>query len=285
MAASVFEAAESYLRGRAESGAREIDVFWRHANANGRAWLVETSAGKAAAFAILRAQEGDAISWSVVHPDFRSRGIATALLGHVEADARRSGARSLKVGTFAEDAAAVELFQRLGFHESRHFFHMRLDLDEAPAPASWPPGISLSTFRREDARAFHSALQEAFAEEWGFMPLPFEEWERMRLEAPDTDTSLWFIAREGDEIAGVARCNTSKEAGGWIGAIGVRRPWRNRGIGLALLRHAFSEFHRRGEPHVNLGVDSENPTGATQLYEKAGMRVLNEDIVYEKDLT
>src|SRR5919204_2041894 len=57
VAASVFEAAESYLRGRAESGAREIDVFWRHANANGRAWLVETSAGKAAAFAILRAQE------------------------------------------------------------------------------------------------------------------------------------------------------------------------------------------------------------------------------------
>jgi mycothiol synthase len=66
--------------------------------------------------------------------------------------------------------------------------------------------------------------------------------------------------------------------------LGVRTPWRKRGIGLALLQHAFTEFHRRGEPHVGLGVDADNPTGATRLYEKAGMQVLTEDIVFEKEL-
>jgi mycothiol synthase len=45
------------------------------------------------------------------------------------------------------------------------------------------------------------------------------------------------------------------------------------------------EFHRRGESHVGLGVDVQNPSGATRLYERAGMRVINEDVVYEKDLT
>jgi mycothiol synthase len=51
-----------------------------------------------------------------------------------------------------------------------------------------------------------------------------------------------------------------------------------------LLQHVFVEFRRRGEAHVGLGVDTENPTGATRLYERAGMRIVNEDVVYEKEL-
>lgn len=41
---------------------------------------------------------------------------------------------------------------------------------------------------------------------------------------------------------------------------------------MALLHTAFAEIHRRGIPRVELGVDSESPTGATRLYERAGMR-------------
>jgi mycothiol synthase len=54
---------------------------------------------------------------------------------------------------------------------------------------------------------------------------------------------------------------------------------------MALLHRVFSEFHHRGAPHVGLGVDAENPTGATRLYERAGMRVVSEDILFEKDLS
>jgi len=55
-------------------------------------------------------------------------------------------------------------------------------------------------------------------------------------------------------------------------------------LGLALLHHAFTEFWRRGERAVALGVDAENPTGATRLYERAGMHMLFDAVVYEKQL-
>jgi ribosomal protein S18 acetylase RimI-like enzyme len=64
----------------------------------------------------------------------------------------------------------------------------------------------------------------------------------------------------------------------------VRRPWRKRGLGLALLRVAFREFHGRGYHKVGLGVDAENMTGALRLYEKAGMHVIRQFDLYEKEI-
>jgi len=71
---------------------------------------------------------------------------------------------------------------------------------------------------------------------------------------------------------------------GWIASVGVRKPWRRRGLGLALIHHAFSEFWRRGERKVGLGVDAENQTGATRLYERPGMHAAFDAVVYEKRL-
>ena len=71
---------------------------------------------------------------------------------------------------------------------------------------------------------------------------------------------------------------------GWVEVLGVRRQWRRRGLALALLLHAFGEFHRRGHKRVGLGVDGENTTGAVRLYEKAGMRPGRQWDVYERQL-
>ena len=62
--------------------------------------------------------------------------------------------------------------------------------------------------------------------------------------------------------------------------------WRKRGLGLALLRQAFAEFYRHGWTQVGLDVDSESETGATRLYERAGMRVApgHAYAVYRKEL-
>jgi mycothiol synthase len=262
-----------------------MSMFWGGASLDDGTWIVETTRGAPVAFAASLDRGDDTDCWAAVRPDFRDRGISRALLTRVEGRAHERGASTLKAGMFAENSAARRLFERLGFREARHYYQMRIDFDRQPDPPNWPTGIAPSTFRHEDARAFHAALGEAFAEEWGFHVLPFEEWKRNRLEAPEMDTSLWFVARDGDQIAGVARCDPRMHGGGWVGALGVRKPWRKRGLGLALLRHALVEFHRRGEKHVGLGVDAENPTGATRLYEKAGMRVLTEDIVFQKELT
>jgi ribosomal protein S18 acetylase RimI-like enzyme len=71
---------------------------------------------------------------------------------------------------------------------------------------------------------------------------------------------------------------------GWVGALGVLPEWRRRGLGLALLRESFRRIHATGETVVALGVDSQNPTGATRLYERAGMRALWRADVWEKEL-
>jgi len=282
-AATIVRAEERSVRGHSIWDVNDIADFWRLANFEDGSWIVEQD-GVPVAFLACLERSGETHCWASVHPDVEGRGLATWLLERAESRARDLGSRRLQAGTFAENAAAHALFERLGYRDARHFFRMRIDLDREPERPQWPTGIESATFRLEDARAVHEALQEAFSEEWGFHALPFDEWRRTRLEAPETDVSLWFIARAGDEIAGVARCEGARDGGGWIGALGVRKAWRRRGVGLALLRHAFHEFHRRGEPHVGLGVDAANPTGATQLYERAGMHVVNEDVVYEKEL-
>ena len=71
---------------------------------------------------------------------------------------------------------------------------------------------------------------------------------------------------------------------GWVSELGVAPAWRRRGLGLALLRESFRRFRETGETVAALGVDSQNPTGATRLYERAGMRVLWRADVWEKEL-
>src|SRR5919204_4538864 len=119
-----------------------------------------------------------------------------------------------------ENDTARKLFDARGYREVRRFFRMQIDLDRPPEPPEWPAGIDVATFRLEDARAFKDAIDESFADEWGFHTSTFEQWQRDRLNAPETDTSLWFVAREGDEIAGVIRCDGRRFGGGWVGALG-----------------------------------------------------------------
>jgi ribosomal protein S18 acetylase RimI-like enzyme len=72
---------------------------------------------------------------------------------------------------------------------------------------------------------------------------------------------------------------------GWVGILGVRRQWRRRGLGRALLLKALQEFRSRGFREVGLGVDAASLTGATRLYESVGMRVTAQFDIYEKQLT
>jgi ribosomal protein S18 acetylase RimI-like enzyme len=115
-------------------------------------------------------------------------------------------------------------------------------------------------------------------------PTPLDEWWKEKQNAPDFDPTLWFLIRDGAEVAAVVRNEPNRREGGMVAAIGVRRPWRGRGLGRALLLHTFAEFQRRGVNRISLGVDTQNPTGATKLYESVGMRVELEDAVFEKAL-
>ena len=110
-------------------------------------------------------------------------------------------------------------------------------------------------------------------------------------EQPIASTTGWLFVTQGRTfdmfrwgLIGSTLTVASIIVGLPWGVVGVAASYQQRGIGTALLRHAFVEYHRRGMPRVSLGVDAENPSGATRVYERAGMRVVAEDVVFEKDL-
>lgn len=174
----------------------------------------------------------------------------------------------------------------------RHSFQMRIELEEAPPDPIWPDGIHVGGFdETEDLEAVYRANEEAFRDHFGAMREAFEagfaRFKHHMLSDEGYDPSLWFIARDGDEIAGVSLCRKfsleDKEMG-WVVELSVRRPWRRRGLGLALLQHSFVEYYRRGFRRVGLGVDASSLTGATRLYDRAGMLVHRQYDRYEKEL-
>jgi mycothiol synthase len=136
-----------------------------------------------------------------------------------------------------------------------------------------------------DEQATYEADEEASIDKGYHRPLDFAAWsERMGLGR--VDPALWFLAWDGDDVAGVALNYVAPATGiGWVDHLGVRRPWRQRGLGMAMLRHAFAAFHARGIREVRLSVDERSQTSATRLYERAGMKTLQHYHVYSKELT
>jgi len=149
--------------------------------------------------------------------------------------------------------------------------------------ADLPVGIELRAFdlrSDEPLRRVVEALDEAFRDHYGHvqgnLDERFEGWEYQIRNDPEYDPELSLVARDGDEIAGAclsAAVFESDTAKAYVNSLGVRRPWRGRGIALALLRGVFRTLLAMGKKGVALHVDSESPTGATRLYEKAGMHV------------
>jgi mycothiol synthase len=279
---ALWREAEEAVRGRSGVETADIRDWWKLVQLPTDSWLVERE-GELCAGAQLIALREVPDFWGLVRPDQAGRGLGSALLALGENRARERGATKLHAGTFAESRAAAEFFERRGYRDVRHYYTMHVRLTEPPVPV-WPDGVRVERFRAEDARAFYDALNDAFADEWGWAPMEYGEWHRLRIEADDSDPSLWFVVREGEEIAAVVRNDPNRIGGGWVGAIGVRPQWRRRGIGLALLQQTFAEFYERGVADVRLGVDTQNSSDATRLYERAGMRVEAEDVIYEGEL-
>jgi mycothiol synthase len=187
------------------------------------------------------------------------------------------------------DREATAAFEDAGYRPARHTFVLQIELGDEPEQPRWPDGITVRTFDAEaDEQRLYECHQEAFSDHHDFHREPLEAWRRFNIEQPRFDSSLWWLAEDGGELAGFslgAWHNSGDPTFGWIGNLGVRRPWRRRGLGLGLLRQSFADFAGRGADRVGLGVDAQNSTGAVELYEKAGMHVLKRHVVYEKELT
>lgn len=236
--------------------------------------------------------------WGRVDPDYEGFGLGSWMLHWAEEHALKvlpaipAGVRfAPHIGVPRRAEKSKKLFEDFGYRYVRSFYHMVIDLDTPVAEPEFPKGITLRTINPQtDLVAAYRADQDAFRDHYGFVEEPFEEGlKRFQHHwlSEEMDPSLLFLAMDGDQIAGFNLCRAQADDDpemGWVGSLGVLRPWRKRGLGLALLRHSFNEFYRRGRRKVGLGVDAQNLTGALRLYENAGMHVDKVFDKYEKEM-
>ncbi len=237
--------------------------------------------------------------WGRVHPEYEGRGIGTTLMRWAEERLQRTVAsvpKDLRVifrsASLSTHAPTRGLLEGLGMGLSRYFWRMAIELDEVPPEPVWPDGIKMKSFVEvNDLRAVYRAFNEAFRDHWGHVEQPEEEsvaeWEHWVSSDEAFDPALWFLAMDGEEIAGVCLCRQREYEDpdmGWVKVLAVRRPWRRQGLALAMLHYAFGRFQQMGKLRAGLGVDAGSLTGATDLYRKAGMHVARENHAYEKVL-
>lgn len=282
----------------AEFGGQEITLedmqtFWTtptfHLDTG--AWVVEASDGLVVAYADVEQNEHARLHTFVrVHPEYQDIGIGEylyELAGEWAAQQIPLATPEVRItlSTFAGGSEATRhLIESQGFREIRRSWRMEIDMNELPSAPQWPENVTLRTFvPGQDEWATFKAVDTAFEDHFGHMPGNFEEWKHWTLEREGFDPTLFFLAFDGEQLAGCSLC--SYELGdGWVNTLAVLRPWRKQGLGMALLLHSFREFYQRGKRKVGLGVDSQNLTGATRLYQRAGMHVAREHITYEKEL-
>jgi mycothiol synthase len=224
-------------------------------------------------------------------PPSEGEDVRRKLFEWVEEEARRRGVGKpgavLRFYAASTDGATKQLLEGAGYSRIRGSYRMRIDFEDELTEPEWPEGITVREATLDDAELAYETQEETFQDSWEYSPYPFDEWRHWMVGYDGFDPSLWFIAEAEGEVAGISLCRASEadEKLGWVRVLGVRRPWRRRGLGRALLLHSFREFRRRGIPSVGLGVDAESLTGAHKLYESAGMRVVRQNDIYEKDLS
>jgi mycothiol synthase len=212
---------------------------------------------------------------------------ANAILEELElrAEARLAPDGRLRAYVAEKNTALASVVQARGYAVVRHSFRMEADLATEPAAPKWPAGITVREFRPgEDDHRVYEVQEETFADQADSEPMSYEEWRHWSFREP-FDPELWFLAEDRGELAGILLARSERagdETLGWISVLGVRGAWRRRGLGRAMLLHSFHALRARGKPRAGLGVDGSNPTGAVQLYEAAGMRVVRRNDHWER---
>lgn len=227
--------------------------------------------------------------YAYVHPLHRGRGLGASLVRWAERSARTY---PLPAPTDAPiivrhypalpDASAQQLLSEQGYASERGFYVMEVALDKEPLLPEWPEGVSVRTFDPDrDEQATFETFEASFQDHWSSM-ITHASFREMT-DGDSFDPDLWHLAFAGDEMIGICFSKLIDDAG-WIDDIGVRWEWRRRGVGLALLHHAFGALYARGGQAVGLSVDAQSLTGAPRLFERAGMQIKRSYILYQKEL-
>jgi ribosomal protein S18 acetylase RimI-like enzyme len=137
-----------------------------------------------------------------------------------------------------------------------------------------------------DMREFHRILDTAFRDTPDYDPQSYELWRERLAALPTIAWDEWFVAEVDGRPAGVLQSadQSLEHNEGWVKNLAVLRENRKRGVGAALLRHAFAVYAGKGRELAGLGVDLSNPTEAYRLYTAVGLAAAYEADMYEREI-
>lgn len=184
----------------------------------------------------------------------------------------------------ADNDVQRDLLARIGMTPKRWSFLMTADLQTPPPAAELPPdGLELRRYEPEMAAAMRAAHNAAFVDHPNFSPWSETMWQQWVTGSRSFRPELSFVVvdREDPQMVAAylqtAEYDAYQAATGrreaYVAKVGTRREHRGRGLAGMLLARALTEYRQAGYDVASLDVDSENPTGALGLYERAGFRV------------
>jgi mycothiol synthase len=268
--------------GEAETTTADVQRDWNVLDTNRDVWLVRRDR-RLVGYGAAERHPCRVVTDGFVHPNSTGLGIGRFLVRALEARARELESKGvIHTGVSLNDAAGQRLLEAEGYRAARRFLRMLVEL-EGPPQVPELSGIEVRPLAAGEEAAFHSVYERTFAALWGHVPTSSEDWWARRA-AEGTDTSLFFVAVRNDEIVGQISCDAERYGGGFVNTLGVLPEARGLGVGRLLLLRAFAAFWERGQRRVTLGVDAENETGATRLYESVGMQAAFGAIAFEKPL-
>lgn len=256
------------------------------------AFLGEEMVGYFSVYARSAAEEVHKIHLGgVVRPDHRGQGIGwvlaeamrtRALEAHRERYPRLSALLTLT--GLSDNAAQAQLMADIGLLPERWGFTMRAHLSDLPATSAMvPEGLELLRYDDSYAAAMHAAHNAAFVDHPNFTPWSDSMWKQWVTESRNFRPALSLLVVEDgapDRVVAYVQSNEfdayfaatgRREA--YVAKVGTRREHRGRGLAGALLAHSLALYQQAGFDEASLDVDSENPTGALGIYERAGFEV------------
>ena len=237
------------------------------------------------------------LNQSFLVPAWRGRGIMHAMQRWLEDRAAAMDAplpagvpRMLSVWTTDSQLPRLAVLRDFGYRPVRYFLEMERDLT-APVPeVPMPGGLVVRPVGAHELRKVFMTLVEADRDEWGQVQIREGDYERF-MGSPTTDPSLWTVGWDGDMVAGVVLGWIDREENeqngrlvGYTENVAVHPAHRRRGLARALLARNMALMRDRGMTVANLGVDSENPSGANRLYEGLGFKAIRRFAVHRKAL-
>jgi len=233
-------------------------------------------------------------------PGWRHKGIGQAMLGWMEGRLREIAAghppeieKYFMSFVMQGETGLAAMLEKTGYQPVRYGFEMvRPDLENIP-DYPLPDGLEVRPVLPEHHRAIWEADTEAFRDHWGFVEPSEEDYQAWLVDKTFFRPELWQVAWDiaKDQVAGQVRMYIDHEQNklyhrqrGWTEFISVRRPYRRRGLARALIARSLRAQKQAGMTESALGVDSENLSGATKVYEDCGFRVVKRNTVYRKPL-